>query len=51
VASEIDFDSSLVGGSSDLIRDILNAPGLDAWAVGPDDSLAFDADNINEVLE
>lgn len=49
VASEIDFDSTLVGGSTDLIRDILDAPGLDAWAIGPDDSLAYDADHVNEI--
>lgn len=49
VASEVDFDSTLVGGSSDLIRDILSAPGLDAWAIGPDDSLAYDADHLNKV--
>lgn len=49
VASEIDFDSTLVGGSVDLAQSILAAPGLDAWLVGPDDSLAFDADKINHV--
>lgn len=49
VASEIDFDSTLVGGSVDLTQSILAAPGLDAWPVGPDDSLAFDADKINYV--
>jgi hypothetical protein len=49
VASEIDFDSTLVGGTTDLIRAIVNAPGLDAWPIGPDDSLAFDADRVNEV--
>jgi hypothetical protein len=50
VTSEIDFDSTLVGGSPDLTRAILAAPGLDAWPVGPDDSLAADADKINRVL-
>lgn len=49
VASEIDFDSTLVGGSADLIKAILAAPGLDAWPIGPDDSLAADADKINHV--
>lgn len=49
VASEIDFDSTLVGGTTELIRAILTAPGLDAWPVGPDDSLAYDADRVNEV--
>jgi hypothetical protein len=49
VASEIDFDSTLVGGSADLVRSILSASGLDAWQVGPDDSLAANADIINRV--
>ena len=49
VASEIDFDSTLVGGTPELIQAILDAPGLDSWRVGPDDSLAYDADRINLV--
>jgi hypothetical protein len=51
VASEIDFDSTLVGGSARLIEAILNTPELDTWPVGPDDSLAYDADKINHVPE
>jgi hypothetical protein len=47
VASEIDFDSTLVGGTTELISAILDEPGLDAWSVGPEDSLAYDADRIN----
>jgi hypothetical protein len=47
VASEIDFDSTLVGGTSDLARAILDDPTLDAWPVEPDSSLASDADKIN----
>lgn len=49
VASEIDFDSTLIGGSCDLIQTVLDAPGLDAWPVNPEDSLAADADQINHV--
>jgi hypothetical protein len=49
VASEIDFDSTLVGGTTDLIGAILDDPALDAWPVEPDSSLAYDADNINQV--
>jgi hypothetical protein len=49
LASEIDFDSTLVGGSSELIRLILDAPELDSWSVGPSDSLAYDADLFNHV--
>jgi hypothetical protein len=46
-ATEIDFDSTLVGGSSQLVEALLAAPTLDSWRVGPDDSLAVDADRIN----
>jgi hypothetical protein len=49
VASEIDFDSTLVGGSTGLIQTILDTPALDAWPVKPEDSLACDADRVNDV--
>ena len=48
VATELDFDSTLVGGSVELVAAILEAPALDAWAVRPDDSLASDADRVNQ---
>jgi hypothetical protein len=47
VATEIDFDSTLVAGSHGLIADVLGNPRLDAWTVDPDDSLAYDADTLN----
>jgi hypothetical protein len=47
VASEIDFDSTLVGGSSELIADLAANEVLEAWPINPDDSLAWDADTIN----
>jgi hypothetical protein len=50
IASEIDFDSTLVGGSVELIHSVLEAPGLDAWRVDPEDSLAADADHINQTV-
>jgi hypothetical protein len=49
VATEIDFDSTLLGGTTELIEAVLEAPTLDSWSVRPDDSLAFDADQINPV--
>jgi hypothetical protein len=49
VASEIDFDSTLVGGSARLIEAILDTPELDAWPVASDDSLAYDADMVNHM--
>jgi hypothetical protein len=47
VASEVDFDSTLVGGSLELIQAIIDSPQLEAWLVEPTTSLAADADKIN----
>jgi len=47
VGTEIDFDSTLVGGSADLISAVLTAHGLDAWTVDPDDDLTTFADLLN----
>jgi hypothetical protein len=47
VASEIDFDSTLVGGSRQLIDEILAEATLDSWPISPDDSLAYDGDHLN----
>ncbi len=49
VATEIDFDSTLVAGPGQLIDAILRTPELDAWPVTVDDSLAYDADELNQV--
>jgi hypothetical protein len=51
VASEIDFDSTLIGGSSGLIETVLGASQLDAWPVRPEDSLAADGDLVNHILD
>jgi hypothetical protein len=40
VVSEVDFDSTLVGGSAELIKTIVESPALEAWQVEPTDSLA-----------
>jgi|APThiThiocy_cv2_1041547.scaffolds.fasta_scaffold01660_2 hypothetical protein len=47
VATEIDFDSTLVAGTADLIEAVLAHPALEAWPVTADDRLTFDADVIN----
>lgn len=47
VATEIDFDSTLVTGSVELVAAVLADPILEAWPVDVDDSLAFDADTVN----
>jgi hypothetical protein len=49
VASEYDFDSTLVGGSRELIDAILDSPDLEAWQVDPEVSLQADADKVNPV--
>lgn len=48
VASEVDFDSTLVGGSHELIHAIVDSPRLEAWRVDPSDSLAADGDRVND---
>jgi hypothetical protein len=47
VATEIDFDSTLVAGSEALIEDLLRERSLEAWRIDPDDSLQTDADQVN----
>jgi hypothetical protein len=51
VVSEVDFDSTLVGGSGELIEAIVDSPEVEAWQVESTDSLAYDADKINTVPE
>jgi hypothetical protein len=51
VASEVDFDSTLVGGTQDLINAIVKSPELEAWQVEPTDLLTDDADTVNLVPE
>ncbi len=47
VVTGIDFDSTIVAGSSELIAAVLAQPALEAWPVDPDDSLAHDGDTLN----
>jgi hypothetical protein len=47
VASEIDFDSTLVAGSEGLVADITGHPDLEAFAVKSTDDLTFEGDRIN----
>jgi hypothetical protein len=47
VATEVDYDSTLVGGSVPLVAAVLAAPDLEAWPVGPDDDLSVDGDQVN----
>jgi hypothetical protein len=50
VASEIDFDSTLVGGSEKLAERILDDHHLEAFLVRPGDLLTWNADKINPPL-
>ncbi len=47
LASDIDFDSTLVGGSDALIESIVDSNEIEAWRVEPSDSLSADADDRN----
>jgi hypothetical protein len=47
VATEIDFDSTLVGGSRDLIEEIVASAQIEAWEAHTDDSLTIDGDTTN----
>lgn len=47
VATEIDLDSTYVGGSNALVEALLAAPGLEAWRVQPTDGIDHASDPIN----
>jgi hypothetical protein len=48
VATEIDLDSTYLGGSPALIHDLLHDPRLEALAVHPEDPIWADSDTINQ---
>jgi hypothetical protein len=49
VCSEVDFDSTLVGGSAELIKAIVASADCEACHVEPTSSLSAGADKINVV--
>jgi hypothetical protein len=49
VQTEVDFDSTVLGGSRRLIDQLLAAPELDVWEVDGEVSLQADADKLNPV--
>ena len=51
VASEVDFDSTLVGGSRALIDDLLGTPWLEVLEVRPETKLTAFSDKLNPVEE
>ncbi|WP_449373535.1 hypothetical protein [Arthrobacter psychrolactophilus] len=47
MASEIDFDSTLVGGTAELIAAVVHSSGLEALEVTPSSDLSSEGDTIN----
>jgi hypothetical protein len=47
VATEYEFDSTLIGGSSILIADLIDQAHLETWIIQPEDSLSYEGDRIN----
>lgn len=47
VASEIDFDSTLVAGSQDLVTEVVAHAGIEALQVASGDDLSINGDTIN----
>ncbi|MFI5086032.1 MAG: hypothetical protein ACHP7K_08890 [Actinomycetales bacterium] len=47
LATEIDFDSTLIGGSAALVDAVVAHPGLEAARVTPGTSLQWNADTVN----
>ena len=47
LATEVDLDSTVVGGSRALVDDLLGAPGLEVLEVTEADSLGWDDDAVN----
>lgn len=47
VTTDIDLDSTFVGGTEELVNAILDSKEIEAWRVGPSDSLTIEADHLN----
>ncbi|UNX54878.1 hypothetical protein MF406_00830 [Georgenia sp. TF02-10] len=47
MATEVDFDSTVVGGSTETIAAVLASPALEAFPVAGTDSLQADGDRVN----
>jgi hypothetical protein len=50
VVSEIDFDSTLVAGSAELVTALIRTPGLDVVPLPADADLTMDGDEVNRPL-
>jgi hypothetical protein len=47
IASEIELDSTLIGGTFPFINQLMDLPGVEAVRVGPTTDLSWDADDLN----
>ncbi len=47
LATEIDYDSTLVAGSTSLIRELVQTPNIEALPIRPDADLSSDGDALN----
>jgi len=47
LVTEVDVDSTIVGGSAELVDALLNDPRIEALPLPPDASLSWDADRVN----
>jgi len=47
LATEIDFDSTLVAGTTALIRELVQTPGLEVFPIRTDADLTWDGDVLN----
>ncbi|NDK32525.1 hypothetical protein [Nesterenkonia haasae] len=47
LATELDFDSTLIAGSTALVQDLVRTPGLEVHALPPDADLSWDGDTVN----
>lgn len=47
LATEIDLDSTPVGGPADLVDALASVPGLEVWRVDADDDLSSEGDHLN----
>lgn len=47
LVTEVDYDSTIVGGSPDLVQAICTDPRLEAFALRPDADLSWTGDRIN----
>lgn len=51
LSTDIDLDSTLIGGSRRVIDELRATDGLEVLLLNPDDSIAGDADQINQCSE